>query len=98
MGKNPADEIEVLGTDTALTIEELCQLCDVDVSWVETLQAHGALTSGYTTTTMIRVRKARRLEQDLGLDAPSLALVLDLLDQIDTLERQLARHRMEPGE
>ncbi len=92
MARNP-DDAEILGADAPLTIEELCQLCDVEMSWIETLQAHGALASGYTVTTMIRIRKARRLEQDLGLDAPSLVLVLDLLDQIDALERELARHR-----
>jgi chaperone modulatory protein CbpM len=92
MTKPTADDVEVLGADTPLTIGELCRLCNVEITWIETLQAHGALAAGFTTTTMIRVRKARRLEQDLNLDTPSLALVLDLLDQIDSLEGELARH------
>ena len=93
MAKKHTNEIEpdILDANTPLTIEELCQLCEVDITWIESLQAHGAFSSGYTATTMIRVRKARRLEQDLGLNVPSLALVLDLLDQIDALQGELAR-------
>jgi len=38
-----------------------------------------------------RARTALRLTHDLELNAPGAALVLDLLDQIDTLRARLRR-------
>ena len=91
-----ADEFEtdVLDHTTRLSVEELAHVLNVDITWIETLHAHGAIseTSGYTVMTVTRLRKARRLEMDLGLNTESLAVVLDLLDQIDQLRGELARH------
>jgi chaperone modulatory protein CbpM len=45
----------------------------------------------FTTLSIVRVAKAKRLERDLGLNLPGVALALDLLDQLDemrTIERQ----------
>ena len=47
----------------------------------------------FTSLTIVRVAKARRLERDLDLNLPGLAVVLDLLDQIDDLRVQLKKHQ-----
>lgn len=91
-----ADDFDFLDETTKLTVQDLARVLNVDVTWIETLHAHGAITetSTYTVMTMTRLRKARRLEVDLGLNTESLTVVLDLLDQIDHLQGELARHRL----
>ena len=90
-----ADDFEILDDATPLSLADLARVIGVDITWIKTLHAHGAIaeTSHYTVMTMTRLRKARRLEVDLGLNTESLAVVLDLLDQIDQLQGELARHR-----
>ena len=39
----------------------------------------------FTRLSVVRVAKARRLERDLDLNPPGVALVLDLLDELDAL-------------
>jgi chaperone modulatory protein CbpM len=95
MVKNMADEFELLDETIKLSAQDLAKVLNVDITWIETLYAHGAITetSSYTVLTLTRLRKARRLEVDLGLNTESLAVVLDLLDQIDQLHGELARLR-----
>ena len=89
-------ETDLLDHTTKLSMADLARVVGVDITWIETLHAHGAISeqAGYTVLTMTRLRKARRLEMDLGLNTESLAVVLDLLDQIDHLQGELARHRL----
>jgi chaperone modulatory protein CbpM len=94
-----ANDFELLDETTKLSAQDLARVLNVDITWIEALHAHGAITetSQYTVLTLTRLRKARRLEVDLGLNTESLAVVLDLLDQIDHLHGELARHRMLTG-
>jgi chaperone modulatory protein CbpM len=98
MAENPEAEFEgdVLDANTLLSLEELAHACNVDITWIESLHAQGVISEsdGYTVLTMTRLRKARRLEVDLGLNTEGLAVVLDLLDQIDQLHSELARHKL----
>jgi chaperone modulatory protein CbpM len=91
------DEFEgdILDEGTILSVEDLARACNVEITWIETLHAQGVITEsgGYTVLTLTRLRKARRLEVDLGLNTESLAVVLDLLDQIERLQGELERHR-----
>jgi chaperone modulatory protein CbpM len=83
----------------SLTSMELCRFCDADETWVTELVEHGVLTPDGTSfsewhfrgTNIVRAKKARRLQRDLGLNAPGIALVLDLLQERDALMRQLMR-------
>ena len=43
----------------------------------------------FAATTVVRVEKARRLQNDLGVNLPGVALALQLLDRIDALESRL---------
>ncbi len=96
MVKNRTTEFDLLDETTQLSAQDLARVLNVDITWIETLHAHGAITETrhYTVLTLTRLRKARRLEVDLGLNTESLAVVLDLLDQIDHLHGELARHRV----
>ena len=88
-------DTEVLDHATRMSVQELARILNVDVTWIETLHAHGAINENlsYSVMTMTRLRKARRLELDLNLNTEALAVVLDLLDHIDRLQTQLVRNR-----
>jgi hypothetical protein len=44
---------------------------------------------------MRRLRTMRRLREDLGINLPGIAVVLDLLERIEMLQRKLAKLRRE---
>lgn len=84
----------------ALTLQDLCRLCHTDETWVMEMVEHGVLepvgsTRGnwrFVGTSIVRAKKARRLSRDLGVNTAGLALVLDLLEERDTILRRLARY------
>lgn len=91
---NPHDA-EVLDATTLISLEELSRASGADEAWVMEMISHGVISpdaSGtrYAALSITRIRKARRLEQDFELNAPGVALALDLLDEIDRLRARLA--------
>lgn len=86
-------DVDILDADTLLELEDLCRVCGVDVAWIEEMTAYGVVAPGagarYTAIAIARLRKARRLEQDFALNASGVALVLDLLDEIEHLRARL---------
>jgi chaperone modulatory protein CbpM len=90
---------ELVDTAAPCTIEELCLACSVDANWVAELVQHGVvepigvMDAGlrFSTLTIVRIAKAKRLQRDLNLNLPALAVVLDLLDEIDDLRAQLGK-------
>lgn len=83
----------------ALSLQDLCRFCHADETWVVDLVEHGVLepmgsTSGnwrFVGTSIARAKKARRLNRDLGINTAGVALVLDLLEERDTILRRLAQ-------
>jgi chaperone modulatory protein CbpM len=105
--RGPAGEI--VESSTVCTLEELCQWCQVEADWIAALVEQGALDPlgrsrhewRFTRLSVVRIGKARRLERDLDLNPPGVALVLDLLDELDALRARLARigaPATDPGE
>ena len=90
---------ELVDTATLCTVEDLCLACSVDANWIAELVEHGVIEPigevgadwRFTSLTIVRVAKAKRLERDLNLNPPGLAVVLDLLDEIDDLRAQLGK-------
>ena len=82
---------EVLDEQLLLSTMELARACDADEEWVRELAAQGVIApvgreaTYYSALTVVRLRKARRLERDFDLNASGLALVLELLDEIERL-------------
>lgn len=82
-----------------LTLHQLCRFCDADEAWVIELIQHGVVEphssgeTGYSfgQISVLRAKKARRLERDLGINIPGIALALDLLEERDHLRRLLGR-------
>ena len=95
----PGVTVELVDTAAQLTIDELSVACNVDPNWIAELVEHGVIEPigqgrpdwKFASLTMFRIAKASRLERDLNLNLPSLAIVLDLLDEIDDLRLQLRK-------
>ncbi len=82
-----------------LSLGELCAACNRHAEWVIELVEEGILepvsSEGgqwrFTGTSLQRAQTALRLQNDLGINLAGVALVLDLLDEIRTLEAKLCR-------
>ena len=97
----------LLDEHTELSLDELCQACTSSTEWIIELVAEGALEPlgqkplkypetqwRFSVNALQRARKAMRLQRDLGLDLAGIALALDLLDEIESLEARLRHFEM----
>ena len=83
----------LLDEQTALTLAELCLSCGVHAEYVIELVSEGALDPRgeylsewrFSGHCLKRARTAVRLQKDLGVNVAGVALVLDLLEEIETL-------------
>ena len=87
---------ELLDPSAFCSLDEVCIACNVDADWIVDLVQQGAIDAigevqpdwQFTSITITRVAKAKRLQRDLELNPSAIALVLDLLDQIQELRRR----------
>ncbi len=83
-----------------LDLNELCRFCDVESHWIIELvdlgvlepQDIGAKEWRFQGVNIVRAKKARRLNRDLGINAAGVAMVIELLEERDQLVRRLAHH------
>jgi chaperone modulatory protein CbpM len=89
----------VLGENDGLSLAQLCALCQTEPEFVFELVEEGVLEVQRTQVTTWRFRAlelrrtftAARLQRDLGVNAAGAALALQLLEDIETLQRQVQR-------
>lgn len=92
-------QVQVVEEEIALTLPELCQACGVAETHLTAWVLEGVLEpSGrqpgewrFGGASLRRARRALRLTQDLDINPAGVALVMDLLDEIDRLKAQLKR-------
>ena len=88
---------EIVEETIELSLPELCHSCDASAELVAELVAHGLLEPAgaapewwrFAGTSLATTRRAARLMQDLELNAPGAAVVIELLERIDELQRKL---------
>jgi DNA-binding transcriptional MerR regulator len=80
-----------------LTLEELSRLVDLHPEMVVRLVDLGLVDPEvsepewlFQDTVVPRIWKVKRLHRDLGVNWAGIGVVLDLLDRIDDLEREIA--------
>jgi chaperone modulatory protein CbpM len=107
---NDSDLMELAeALQQACSFDELCQrrLLDADfiVQCVEAgiIDVHARLPRAdwrFSTQTILRIERAQRLQRDLDVQLQDLALVLDLLDEVQTLREEvvLLRRRLQHWE
>lgn len=78
-----------------ITIHELSRLCECHLLVAKRLFSIGLIEPLsertphlFDRSAVVRARKALRLKRDLGLNFNAVALVMELLDRIDDLERR----------
>ncbi len=87
--------IEVLEQETELELNELCRVCDVSrellIEWVNegVVEPRGQAQWRFPARQLGRLRRARRLQQDLELESHALPVVLDLIDEVERLRREV---------
>jgi len=87
---------ELLDETLTLTLREVCHTCGVHAEYVIELVTEGVIQpmsdrepqvwrfDGFAVT---RIQRAMRLQQDLGVNLPGVALALELLDELERLRR-----------
>lgn len=90
-------QAEIVTDTVTCTMEDLCASCGADADWIATIVEHGIIEPigdnrnewRFTSISVVRAAKARRLERDLDLNVSGIAVVLDLLDEIERLKTRL---------
>lgn len=95
----PHDTTDQQEPDEVLTLEQLCRVCAVQTEFVLSLLEEGVAqpiegqrpeTWRFGAVQVKRVSVAWRLQRDLGVNPAGAALALQLLDEMETLQAQLA--------
>ena len=88
------EEFSVLGVD------ELGRLCTVDARRIVELVEEGILPAAddggewrFSGQSLRRAKIALRLQEDLGVNLAGVALVLELMDELEQLRREFGRGR-----
>lgn len=79
----------VIDHNTVLSLDELAQTCEVTTGYIQQLVQEGILEPvelnaehwAFYGQCLQRVRVSLRLQQDLDVNLPGVAIILDLLDQ-----------------
>ncbi|MAO12601.1 MULTISPECIES: chaperone modulator CbpM [Marinobacter] len=91
-------------TDAAgstFTLREICERGDCHAEFVIKLVSYGIIAPvddvpearqwQFDVDALARLQKAMRLQRDLKLNLPGLAVSLDLLDEVQDMRREIAR-------
>ena len=93
--ESPALSGQILEEQNEFSITEVCSICSVEerqvVELVEQgiIERHSVTQWRFSADDLRRARISLRLQRDLGVNPAGAALVLDLLERIEALERRL---------
>ena len=79
----------------ALTLHEVALRCGVEPTFVEQLvevgiiESHSSDPVQFSGEITLRVHRTLRLQRDLGVNLEGAAVILQLLDQLESLEHEL---------
>ncbi len=91
----------ILDEDCLFTLDEISHACSVRTEYIVELVDEGILEPmeqqreqrhwSFTGESLLRARKARRLQRDLGINLAGAAVVLDMMEEIEQLRERLRR-------
>jgi len=91
----------ILDEDCLFSLDEISNACSVHTEYIIELVDEGIVEPmeqqrehqqwSFTGKSLLRARKARRLQQDLGINLAGAAVVLDMLEEIEQLKERLRR-------
>lgn len=90
---------QLIDDDIYLSLLDLCRTCGMPRDTVETWVFEGVLQPQgeqpqdwrFNGPTLRRARLAQQLSQEMEINAPGIALALDLLERIEGLQAELTR-------
>jgi chaperone modulatory protein CbpM len=82
-----------------LSLHDLCHACSTSTEWVIELVDEGVLEPigheqahwRFSGPSLLRARAAMRMQHDLQINLAGIALVLDLMEEIETMRARLRR-------
>lgn len=89
----------IIEEETRLSLRELCDACAVHVEFITELVDEGVIEPTgidkshwcFSGISLQRIRTAKRLQQDLGVNLAGVALALDLIEELQQLRTQLQK-------
>ena len=98
MANSPVLGGELLDESVELSLVEVCRICDAGEDVIVELVREGIVEPArsaesrwvFSGASVARIQIALRLQQDLQLNLPGAALVIELLEEIDRLRRSLS--------
>ena len=91
----------ILDEDSVFTLTELSNACSMQTEYVIEMVEQGIVEPleeqceqlhwTFSGRSLVRARKARRLQQDLGINLAGAALVLDMMEELEQLRERLRR-------
>ncbi len=92
--------VDLVSDAPELTLEDICSACGVSHEEITAyvnegvVDPHGSQSIHwrFSRLSIVRVRRAKRLEHDLGLNAAGVALAMQLTAEIEALKNRLARY------
>lgn len=90
--------IEILSDDSTFSLREICERCDLAAERIVEFVEYGVVEPQgdhysdwqFTPHQLFRLRRALRIQRDLGVNPPGLALALQLLEEAEGLRAELA--------
>jgi chaperone modulatory protein CbpM len=83
--------------EDSLTLGQLCRACGTHADWIICLveesiiepQGEDMRLWRFSGASMVRARSALRLQRDLGINLAGIALVLDLMEELESLRARM---------
>lgn len=91
--KNDIIIIADYSKDEVLSLEELIEICHISPEFIDELIAFGVVDphgNAFDMSQLERIQKAQRLQRDLEVNLAGVAVVLDLLDDLEAMRARLA--------
>ena len=83
--------------EDSLTLGQLCRACGVHADWIISLVEEGIIEPQgedirlwrFSGASLVRARTALRIQRDLGVNLAGIALVLDLMEELESLRAHM---------
>jgi chaperone modulatory protein CbpM len=87
----------ILGDEGVLSLADITRACAIHADYVVELVEEGVVAPTgqdpvrwrFSASCLIKIRKAVRLQNDLGVNVAGIALALQLMDEMETLRQRL---------
>lgn len=88
----------IVDENTTISFVDICQRCNISEEFLIDMIEHGLLhapmkqlkNASVDQKTFSRIQSASRLQQDLDINASGVVLVMELLDELEQVRKELS--------